>query len=136
MLGSGSVPFWDFVGSTVVSNKYVRLTADARSLKGALWNSVPVQLTDWEMQVQFKVHGHGRELNGDGFSIWYARDRMQIGDVFGSKDYFMGLAIILDTYNNHNGAHNVIISLSHSLTHSLSNIIYLIAWTSLYISNG
>jgi mannose-binding lectin 2 len=124
------------VGSTVVSNKYVRLTADTRSLKGALWNSVPVQLTDWEMQVQFKVHGHGRELNGDGFSIWYARDRMQIGDVFGSKDLFMGLAIILDTYNNHNGAHNVIIFLSLSISLTLYNNILFIAWTSLYISNG
>lgn len=68
---------------------------------------MPVELTDWEMQVQFKVHGHGRDLNGDGFSIWYAKDRMIIGDVFGSKDYFEGLAIILDTYSNHNGAHNV-----------------------------
>ena len=31
------------------------------------------------------------------------------GPVFGSKDYFHGLAIILDTYSNHNGPHNVIL---------------------------
>ena len=37
---SGSIPFWDFIGSTVVSNKYIRLTADTQSLKGALWNTV------------------------------------------------------------------------------------------------
>jgi mannose-binding lectin 2 len=65
-------------------------------------------MTDWEMQVQFKVHGQGRDLFGDGFAIWYARDSKQIGDVFGSKDYFHGLGIILDTYSNNNGAHNVI----------------------------
>ena len=47
-------------------------------------------MTDWEIQVQFHVHGHGKDLFGDG-----------------SKDYFHGLAIILDTYSNHNGPHNV-----------------------------
>ena len=29
------------------------------------------------------------------------------GPVFGSKDFFVGLAIIADTYSNHNGPHNV-----------------------------
>lgn len=32
---------------------------------------------------------------------------MQEGDVFGSKDYFSGLAVMMDTYSNHNGPHNV-----------------------------
>ena len=32
---------------------------------------------------------------------------MQTGNVFGSKDLFSGLAIIADTYSNHNGPHNV-----------------------------
>jgi mannose-binding lectin 2 len=34
------------------------------------------------------------------------RDRLVPGPVFGSKDMFSGLAIILDTYSNHNGPHN------------------------------
>lgn len=59
------------------------------------------------MQVHFKVHGKGKELFGDGFAIWYAKDRLQDGPVFGNKDYFKGLAIIFDTYSNHNGPHNV-----------------------------
>lgn len=67
----------------------------------------PVQMTDWEVQFQFSVHGQGKDLFGDGFSFWYARDRNKLGDVFGSPDYFYGLAIILDTYSNHNGPHNV-----------------------------
>jgi mannose-binding lectin 2 len=29
------------------------------------------------------------------------------GSVFGNMDYFQGLAVILDTYSNHNGPHNV-----------------------------
>lgn len=60
------------------------------------------------MHVSFKVHGtEKKDLYGDGMVIWYARDRMIGGPVFGSKDYFSGLAVILDTYSNHNGPHNV-----------------------------
>ena len=57
--------------------------------------------------MQFKVTGTTKDLFGDGFAIWYARDRMQSGEVFGSKDYFSGLAVLADTYSNHNGPHNV-----------------------------
>ncbi|XP_072934549.1 vesicular integral-membrane protein VIP36 [Epargyreus clarus] len=105
--GSGmSVPYWDFLGNTIVTTNYVRLTPDLQSKAGAIWNTVPCYTRNWELQVQFKVHGRGKDLFGDGFAIWYVRDRMQPGPVFGSKDYFQGLAVIMDTYSNHNGAHN------------------------------
>jgi len=39
--GSGAgIPFWDFVGSTIVTNKMIRLTSDSQSLQGGLWNIV------------------------------------------------------------------------------------------------
>nr|CAG4647966.1 EOG090X07L3 [Moina brachiata] len=105
--GSGlSMPFWDFLGSTVITSNYIRLTSDLQSKSGSIWNTVPCQSRNWELQVQFKVHGKGKDLFGDGLVIWYAKDRMVKGPVFGSKDYFHGLAIILDTYSNHNGPHN------------------------------
>lgn len=69
---------------------------------------------NWEMLISFKVHGKGKELFGDGLAFWYARDRMLQGPVFGNNDFFSGMAIILDTYSNHNGPHNV----------SLNNFIY------------
>ena len=31
---------WDFVGNTVVTNNYVRLTADRQSQQGAIWSTV------------------------------------------------------------------------------------------------
>ena len=34
------MPFWDFMGSVVVTSNYVRLTSDLQSKFGALWNSV------------------------------------------------------------------------------------------------
>ncbi|KAJ4450998.1 hypothetical protein ANN_02434 [Periplaneta americana] len=66
----------------------------------------PCSVRNWELQVHFKVHGRGKDLYGDGFAIWYAKDRMIPGLVFGNMDFFQGLAVILDTYSNHNGPHN------------------------------
>lgn len=105
--GSGmSIPYWDFQGSTMVTANYVRLTPDQQSMQGSLWNSVPVTVRNWELQVQLKIHGKGKDLFGDGMALWYAKDRMRTGPVFGNMDYFYGLAVIIDTYSNHNGEHN------------------------------
>lgn len=35
-----TIPYWDFMGSTMVTNNYIRLTADQQSKQGAIWNSV------------------------------------------------------------------------------------------------
>ncbi|XP_071441797.1 vesicular integral-membrane protein VIP36 isoform X1 [Hetaerina americana] len=105
--GSGmSIPYWDFMGSTMVTNNYVRLTPDLQSKQGALWNSLPCHVRNWELQVHFRVHGKGKELFGDGLAMWYAKERMLPGPVFGNADYFQGLSVIIDTYSNHNGPHN------------------------------
>ena len=34
------VPYWEFSGSTVLTNDYIRLTPDRQSKKGSLWNTV------------------------------------------------------------------------------------------------
>jgi len=100
--GSGfGVPNWDFQGSTMVTSNYIRLTPDQKSKQGALWNKIPCKVRNWEVQINFKVTGTTKDLFGDGFAFWYTKDRMEIGSVFGSKDYFSGLAIIADTYSNH-----------------------------------
>ena len=39
--GSGfGIPNWDFIGSTMVTSNYIRLTTDERSKQGAIWNKV------------------------------------------------------------------------------------------------
>uniref|UniRef100_A0A3Q2PS25 Lectin, mannose-binding 2-like a n=1 Tax=Fundulus heteroclitus TaxID=8078 RepID=A0A3Q2PS25_FUNHE len=81
---SFNVPQWEKSGVTVSFN-YVS----------------PCHLKDWEMQVHFKVHGQGKKnLNGDGLAIWYTKERMQKGPVFGNKDNFTGLGVFVDTYPN------------------------------------
>lgn len=105
--GSGSgMGLWDFVGSTLLTNNYIRLTPDHQSRQGAIWNTQPCRTRNWELHVQFSVHGSGKTLFGDGMAVWYAKDKNQLGDVFGNKNFFSGLAIFLDTYSNHNGPHN------------------------------
>lgn len=42
----------------------------------------PCYLKDWEMHVQFKVHGTGKKnLHGDGIAIWYTKDRLHPGNI-------------------------------------------------------
>lgn len=40
----------------------------------------PCYLRDWELRLQFKIHGEGKKnLNGDGLAIWLTKERMQNG---------------------------------------------------------
>lgn len=104
--GTGmDIPHWDFIGSTMVASSYVRLTPDRQSKQGALWNTMPVQMHNWEVLVQFSVNGAGKQLFGDGFAFWYTKERSELGPVMGNKDFFTGLGIFFDTYSNHNGVH-------------------------------
>jgi len=96
---------WEFVGSSMSTNDYVRLTPDEQSKKGGIWNILQCHVRDWEIHIQFKVHGHGSRLFGDGFAFWYIKDKSQVGSVFGSADQFSGLGIFFDTYANQNGEH-------------------------------
>jgi lectin, mannose-binding 2 len=55
--------------------------------------------TNWEIEVEFKVHGKN-QLYGDGFAMWLTKERGQMGPVFGHADNFEGLGIFVDTYKN------------------------------------
>merc|ERR1712137_1356842 len=90
----------------MITNNFVRLTTADKSKKGAIWNKIPVFVTDWEMHVHFKIHGSKGALFGDGMAIWYSQHRGNTGPVFGGNDQFRGLGVFLDTYSNHNGPHH------------------------------
>ncbi|KAG7258660.1 hypothetical protein CRUP_021920 [Coryphaenoides rupestris] len=100
-VGSSSSSHWELMGDSMVTTEQVRLTTDMQSRQGAVWSRIPCHLDDWEMQVHFKIHGQGKKnLNGDGMAIWYTKERMQKGPVFGNKDNFTGLGVFVDTYPN------------------------------------
>jgi len=92
--------WFDFGGDTVIrTDQYIRLTPDLHSRSGWLFSRVPLTATNWEIEFEFKISGHGN-LYGDGFAFWLTKQRAQQGKVFGSVDKFEGLGIFFDTYKN------------------------------------
>ncbi|KAK4689344.1 hypothetical protein P7C73_g759, partial [Tremellales sp. Uapishka_1] len=93
--------WWDFGADAIINtNKHVRLTQDKPSQTGWLWSRMPLSVSNFQIDVEFKVDGKAHNLFGDGFAIWLAKDRGKVGPVFGSVDYFNGLGIFFDTYAN------------------------------------
>ncbi|KAI1905078.1 hypothetical protein AGOR_G00012230 [Albula goreensis] len=100
-IGSSSSSHWELMGDAMITTEQVRLTPDMQSKQGAVWSRIPCHLKDWELQVHFKIHGQGKKnLNGDGMAVWYTKERMQKGPVFGNVDFFTGLGVFVDTYPN------------------------------------
>ncbi len=44
-----------------------------------LANSKPLRARNWEVQLHFKVSGHGKDLSGDGMAFWYVKDSLRPG---------------------------------------------------------
>lgn len=56
-------------------------------------------MTDWEVVVEFSVSGRPN-YGGDGFAFWFVESPQMIGSVYGAGDFWNGLGIFFDTYNN------------------------------------
>ncbi|OQD75285.1 hypothetical protein PENDEC_c007G01944 [Penicillium decumbens] len=92
--------WFDYGGDTIIrADKYIRLTADRPSQQGWIFSRVPLTATNWQIELEFKIHGEGN-LHGDGFAMWLTKQRATPGPVFGSTDRFEGLGIFVDTYKN------------------------------------
>ncbi|KAJ5172829.1 hypothetical protein N7492_005422 [Penicillium capsulatum] len=92
--------WFDFGGDTVIrADKYIRLTNDRPSQQGWIFSRVPLTATNWQIELEFEIHGNGN-LHGDGFALWLTKQRGTQGPVFGSTDKFEGLGIFFDTYKN------------------------------------
>ncbi|KNC79014.1 hypothetical protein, variant [Sphaeroforma arctica JP610] len=90
----------------MVTKEKIRLTKDAPSKSGMLWNTAGLESANWIIEFEFAVDGESSRLYGDGFVFWLTKDFAKEGNVFGAADKFTGLAIFFDTYNNHQGEHN------------------------------
>ncbi|KAF3022450.1 hypothetical protein G7054_g1573 [Neopestalotiopsis clavispora] len=92
--------WYDFGGDAIVrTDSYIRLTSNQPSQNGWLFSRVPLTATNWEIEVEFKIHGKN-QLYGDGFAMWLTKERGKLGPVFGHSDEFEGLGIFVDTYKN------------------------------------
>lgn len=83
----------------ITTHRYIRLTSDRPSQNGWLFSRVPLTATNWEITLEFKIHGKN-QLYGDGFAMWLTKERGQGGPVFGHADNFEGLGVFIDTYKN------------------------------------
>ncbi|EAQ89220.1 hypothetical protein CHGG_05839 [Chaetomium globosum CBS 148.51] len=65
--------WYDFGGDTIIrTDQYIRLTSDHPSQTGWLFSRVPLTATNWEIEVEFKIHGKN-QLYGDGFAMWLTK---------------------------------------------------------------
>jgi len=119
-----SIPFWELNAGASISmgeltesssaddapeKQFVRLTPPRQSRTGAIWNSVPVVVPNWQIEVDFAVKGRV-DLGGDGFALWFVERGGLLGTVYGSADHWSGLAVIFDTFNNDRRGGNPLIS--------------------------
>jgi len=54
----------------------------------------------FQIVFEFKIHGKGTGMYGDGMAMWITKQRAQTGTVFGFTDNFEGLGVFIDTYKN------------------------------------
>ncbi|KAF9903937.1 hypothetical protein BX616_001479, partial [Lobosporangium transversale] len=99
--------WFDFGGDTIINtNHQIRLTQDYPSQSGWLWSRLPLTAPNFQIEFEFKVHGKGDGLVGDGFAVWLTKERAEPGPVFGNRDNFEGLGIFFDTYANARQTHS------------------------------
>ncbi|KAJ1471650.1 legume-like lectin family-domain-containing protein [Baffinella frigidus] len=95
----GGVEGWDFLGSAVVTDHFVRLTPTEGGNEGALWSKARMPFKEWQVVMEFKIAGQ-RYLGGDGMVLWFTEGSQVFGGTFGNQQDFKGLGIVFDTYDN------------------------------------
>jgi hypothetical protein len=97
----GGVPFWTFGESTVITDKYVRLTPDKQNRQGYIWNVEANELKGWKARFAFRTHSK-QSVGADGMAFWYIEEPVTGGSLFGGSHVFRGIAVVMDTYDNDN----------------------------------
>eukprot|EP00300_Choanocystis_sp_HF-7_P028417 c34019_g1_i1.p2 GENE.c34019_g1_i1~~c34019_g1_i1.p2 ORF type:complete len:346 (-),score=74.47 c34019_g1_i1:59-1096(-) len=111
------IPNWDYRGSTIVTQQFVRLTPDEQSRSGVLFNTQPCFVHNWQATIEFRIHGKGTKTFGDGFGFFYVKDdfvKVGAGPAFGAPDRFTGLGVFFDTFDNNNDKKNPFVQVSVS----------------------
>ncbi|GMT28482.1 hypothetical protein PFISCL1PPCAC_19779, partial [Pristionchus fissidentatus] len=107
----GSIPFWTVAGDAIASGEQLRLAPSMRSRKGIAWNKRPMtESENFEMEVSLKVTGQGR-IGADGMAIWFTSQPGTIGPVFGANDYWTGMGLFLDSFDNDGQKNNPVVAL-------------------------
>jgi len=117
------LPYWRLEGDAYATTDFVRVVPDRQSKRGGLWNTMPNHFSNWEMVTKLRISGTSH-MGADGMGMWYVSDPShQTNEFFGYKEKFLGLGVIIDTYDNDkSGKHPKMIGVlndgSKSFTHS------------------
>ncbi|CAJ0562863.1 unnamed protein product, partial [Mesorhabditis spiculigera] len=107
----GSIPFWTVTGDAIASGEQLRLAPSMRSRKGIAWNKRQfVESEHFEIDVSLKVSGQGR-IGADGLGLWYTAGQGTLGPVFGANDFWTGMGLFFDSFDNDGQKNNPMISL-------------------------
>ncbi|KAL4216730.1 Protein ERGIC-53 [Mactra antiquata] len=94
-----SIPFWEYNGDAIASDDNIRITPSLRSKKGSVWTKSAASFDNWSIEIVFKVTGRGR-VGADGLAMWFTEMKGIEGPVFGSNDYWKGLGVFFDSFDN------------------------------------
>lgn len=107
----GSILFWTITGDAVADKEQLRLAPSMRSRRGLAWNKrMMVESDHFEIHVAFRVTGQGR-IGADGIGVWFTAQPPSLGPVFGANDYWTGMGIFLDSFDNDAQKNNPFVAL-------------------------
>ncbi|KAI5688659.1 Legumelike lectin family [Leishmania braziliensis] len=112
--GDDDIPHWSIIGSSVITDDYVRLTGDQKGQVGHLWNTEPLDMDAFEIVVGFWVHRPVGGDRADGFGVWVAQPPRFDGAIFGRPPTFSGFGILFDSYDNDKRRDNPMVSLVYN----------------------
>jgi|Transcript_53984 hypothetical protein len=105
--GSRQIDGWDLGGSAVAHRSFVRLNAERQGQKGWIVNRNPFSEQGFSLEMELRASGGSPYLYGDGLAIWFVDSYEHIeGPVFGREDYWKGLGIFFDTFQNIDHQHH------------------------------
>jgi len=100
-------PKWELKGNAHITSQYARLTDDHPDQHGAIWNTQPLNMENWMVELNFRIHGKKKHGFGDGLTFWYTQEE--------PKENFRGLSIAIDTHNEqHRHGDSIISAMFHS----------------------
>jgi len=101
--------YFTFGGSTVATKKFMRLTPSTQDRRGFVWNEYPIESDDFEVEVKLEIFSNPH-FGGDGMGIWFIHPEQDPsiasepsalqGNIFGMREDFRGLGIMIDVYDN------------------------------------
>ena len=108
--------YWNYGGSTVLTQSHIRLTPTTQDRRGWLWNEYPLEAANWEVEWVVEVTSKPH-FGGDGMCMWVlapmddpsliaTRSDALEGPIFGMKTDFKGLGVCLDVYDNDSKRNN------------------------------